>query len=341
MSFVYTSNKYVQGLIVSTTRRHATISILKNTFTEHTPLKLNHLEYSQAVDSQTFPLLPQEQIQIKLINKWAGSVVPGDYVVLDISDKNVQILELCDRRNILQRSYFEKTKIIASNIDNLYITTAPPPLFNTFFIDRIITEAVFQKIPCSIILNKIDLKYDGQEQVNAILNVYLKYYGIKTFHISVYTREGLDNLMQSIHATNAFRFVAFCGVSGAGKSSLINTLVPGALRKTGALSQKSGQGAQTTSDPYAVKYIHSKGSLFLLDCPGIQNYGLFHLDKTIVRTLFKDFMEASQHCQFRDCMHMYEKECGVKKALEEGRLISSRYESYLNIILELENARKF
>ncbi|MCB0358737.1 MAG: hypothetical protein KDD44_03850, partial [Bdellovibrionales bacterium] len=100
---------------------------------------------------------------------------------------------------------------------------------------------------------------------------------------------------------------------------------------------RTGQGRQTTTQPQAYCYPREqRDDLYLIDLPGVQQFGLTYLDPQTVRRSFRDFERFAAACQFDNCRHLEEPQCAVRQAIEEGKILSSRYESYLEILEELE-----
>lgn len=247
------------------------------------------------------------------------------------------IKSILPRRNCLKRAVPGREKRLAANLDHLFVVAAVPPLFNTIFIDRIITAAEVEEIPVSIIINKTDLGCDSS------LSPYSDYEraGFDLLFVSAREGTGMQELVQAL-STSCWKQAAFAGISGVGKSSILNFLLPGAKARVMEVSRKTGQGKQTTSSGQAHEYRKtSGGNMLLIDLPGIQHYGLSHLTHEQLRWAFREFREPSTHCQFKDCSHRLEPGCMVKTYVESGQIGSSRYASYLDIVRELEAAKPY
>lgn len=265
------------------------------------------------------------------------NVTVGDNVRYIVKGHEASIIELLPRKNALERNYFDKSLTIAANVDHLFIISAVPPLFNTIFIDRILVCAYQREIPYSLIINKMDLD-DGL--ASALLAPY-KQIEVPLILMSAKTGEGYFELVTSLDNSED-QLILFCGVSGVGKSTLLNRLIPEAERRTGEVSEKTGQGRQTTSYARAYSYARkNKKPLLIVDSPGLQHFGLSSMTKDDVKDAFPEFQILGQYCGFSDCSHIGEKDCGVKRAVEAGEFALSRYESYLHIIAEIEAARPY
>ena len=121
----------------------------------------------------------------------------------------------------------------------------------------------------------------------------------------------------------------FLGQSGVGKSSLINSLIPDLELRVNEISGKSKLGKHTTTNT-TIYHITSGGDL--IDSPGIREFQLDNLSEKQIVNGFREFKSLIGKCRFRNCQHINEPNCAIKKAIESGNINSSRYESYLNIL---------
>lgn len=259
--------------------------------------------------------------------------VIGDKVEYSLTSENKALIEkILPRKNCFKRSYGKKIKKLAANLDQLFLVTAPKPLFNTSVIDRILSAAQVESVECTIVINKCDLELSETKES-------IKYYeklGITVLYTSTIDENGIKELKESIK-TSEYKSAIFIGVSGVGKSSLLNRLCPEAAAQTGEVSERSGQGKQTTS--MSKGYFYPKGDgreMLLIDLPGIQNFGVSHLNKEQLRESFIEFNTHKDSCKFSNCAHIEEPECAVLKELEVGAIAKSRYDSYLEMLAELE-----
>ena len=272
-----------------------------------------------------------------IVESKAMDIVTGDEVEYISVDANNVVKRVLTRKNCLSRCYRKTEKKIAANLDLVIIVTAVDPLFNTTFVDRLIVASSEQEIEFMMVLNKVDL---GIENTKELINLYS---GLKIPFIltSVLNDQGLDELVSYLQRPGIEK-IALAGISGVGKSSILNKLIPGAERETNIVSKRTGQGKQTTSQAYAYPFQKTdRQEILLIDLPGLSSFGLTHLSKESIRFYFKDFLEFQGDCQYADCLHIMEPSCAVKNALAVGKIAASRYKSYTEILKEIEDAREY
>ncbi len=265
----------------------------------------------------------------------------GDFVRYRINESSdgeqshgeILVEETCLRRSLIQRSHANRHKNLAANIDHAFIVTAPPPLFNTNVLDRMLCELRNQAVPCSIVINKIDL----EEEMQSITEV-LRYYesiGNHILRVSAASGAGFDLILEKI-MDPSIRTIAFLGMSGVGKSSSLNRLIPEALARTNEVSTKTGQGRQTTSQGMGYHYPRENAdALVLIDLPGVTQFGLCHLNPAQIQSGFTDIAETAEQCQFRNCSHTVEPGCAVREACASGDILSSRFDNFQAVLAEL------
>lgn len=257
----------------------------------------------------------------------------GDLVQYQREGSEYLVHKRLDRKNVLVRSYGAKRKTLAANLDHLFIIAAVGRLFNKTFIDRISATAIQAEIPFTLVLNKIDLEEQYDSTIDS-LNIYKKA-GFNISEISVKHDRQIDLLREKIEAASN-KIISLCGISGVGKSSLLNALIPGAEARTQQVSKATGQGKQTTTQSYA--HIYSNGSdepRFIIDTPGVQNFGIAHLTPEQVKKAFYEIDEASAQCRFANCMHRNEPDCAVREALNQELISVERYRSYCSMLDEI------
>jgi ribosome biogenesis GTPase len=222
-------------------------------------------------------------------------------------------------------------------VDHLFIGVAIPPLFNTSFIDRLLALARLEAIPTTLLVNKIDLGIDTASRLTSIY----ERLGVDILYTSARSGEGIDTLKQRL-ADPSLQLTVLAGISGVGKSTILNQLIPEAKQRVGEVSERTGQGRQTTAQPIGHLYQRADGvPLIVVDLPGIQSFGVAHLDPRLIKAGFAEIEEIGQRCEYSDCSHTKEGSCAVKTAVTEGQIAESRYQSYCDILAEIDTAKAY
>jgi len=249
--------------------------------------------------------------------------VPGDVAyVRALEDEKVVIERLEPRASTLERrSFGGRTKTMAANVDSIVTVTAladPAPRLVT--LDQLLAFAQLQGTQALIVLTKPDL---GAPRLLAELLAMYEPLGYPTLVINPRLGEGIGTLRDAI----AGRHALLCGNSGVGKSSIFRAL--GGEGSVGEVS-RHGLGRQTTT----AARLYRMGDGFLIDSPGVNEFGLGKISPAELAEGFREIAAAATQCRFTDCTHLREPGCGVKAAVEEGRIAASRYQSFRSILLD-------
>lgn len=271
--------------------------------------------------------------------KSTNPIAVGDKVVLTREDDGNGIIhEIKERKNyIIRRStnLSKQSHIIASNIDHAYLViTIKKPKTLRIFVDRFLVTAEAYKIPTTIIVNKVDLLNENDEdELEEWLAIYTLA-GYKCILCSAETGLNID-IIQNLFKDKT-NVVA--GNSGVGKSSIINAIDPELRLKTDTISKSINKGKHTTT--YAEMFELYNGG-YIIDTPGIKAFGLLDMEDSTLSHYFPEMFKLLPECQYHNCTHTHEPNCKVKAALEEGLVSYSRYESYLSMLIdENEKHRK-
>ncbi|MGV0922376.1 ribosome small subunit-dependent GTPase A [Empedobacter tilapiae] len=264
--------------------------------------------------------------------KHTNPIAVGDEVDFEIDKDEIAVItNIHERKNYIIRksvNLSKKTHIIASNIDVAFlVVTLSNPKTSFGFIDRFLITAEAYHIPVIILFNKIDI-YNEDEL--AELEFYKSIYnsiGYESIDISAETGLNLDLVKNRMK----HKVSLVSGHSGVGKSTLLNTLNPDLNLKTHEVSDFNSKGQHTTT--FAQMYEWPFGG-FIIDTPGIKEFGLVHIDKSELQGYFPEILELKYNCKFDNCIHVNEPKCAVRNAAETGEIAISRYENYLTFLEE-------
>ena len=249
-----------------------------------------------------------------------GYSVAGDKILFQKTKHDDAIVTaIYPRDNELKR----QDKLIAANIDQLWLVVAIEPHYEFELIDRYLIMAENSNLPIGIIVNKIELSSNKSKTENDFLNY--QSLGYDVHFLSVKKQINLDFFKEQLVNKSHI----FLGQSGVGKSSLINSLIPDLQLRVNEISSKSKLGKHTTTNT-TIYHIPSGGDL--IDSPGVREFQLDSLTELEIKSGFKEFRALSDACRFRDCRHINEPNCAVKESLDQGKINPNRYQSYLNIL---------
>lgn len=268
--------------------------------------------------------------------KHTNPIAVGDRVSFTLQEDGTgMITAIDDRTNCIIRKatkLSKQTHIIASNIDLLCIVaTLGFPRTSTGFIDRLLVTAEAYHIPACIIFNKTDLYEETLWQLHHEMKAIYEGAGYEVYEVSALRGSGIDTIRNLI----AGKTVLFSGHSGVGKSALLNAIDPTLQLRVGEVSEWSMKGKHTTT--FAEIYpIHINTPTFLIDTPGIKEFGMVDFTPQELSHFFPEMRLRLHDCHFANCTHRHEPHCAIKEAVEQGSISEERYVNYLNIIESIE-----
>jgi len=260
-----------------------------------------------------------------------GALVCGDQVIWQaaLADNNEGVIVAVEeRKSLLQKPGFGgKLKPMAANIDQIVIVSAVEPEPKPYLIDRYLVAA--ENLPATpiILINKIDLLNDSnRDNIESLVKNYQDI-GYKVITASKISDHGFDDFLDALKTHTSI----FVGLSGVGKSSLINHLMPELNIRVGELSEASGEGTHTTTSS-TLYSLPCNG--ILIDSPGVRDFGLWNTSADQILHGFIEFRDYIGHCKFSNCSHQHEPGCAILKALEDGKISQQRFNNYQKIIQE-------
>jgi ribosome biogenesis GTPase len=273
------------------------------------------------------------------VTGYINPVAVGDQVVVRRNSTERGVIEaVLPRRSVLARPYSpdqgivldDVYQIVVANVDQLLIVTSwREPHIWPALIDRYLIAAQRNQIKAIICVNKIDLIEEPDKFSNTI-QPYLDL-NFPVLTTSVVTGDGIEDVRQQIKG----KATVLAGLSGVGKSSILSAVKPVLNLKTGHVSQHglyTGQGRHTTTQSSLLKLDRDT---IVIDTPGVRAFGLAGIEPAELSNWYPEMVELMHQCKYRNCLHIQEPNCAVRKALEGGAISELRYKNYAQIIEEL------
>lgn len=267
----------------------------------------------------------------------------GDNVEIDIIDEEKKIGNI---KKILKRTNSLIRPAVA-NIDQAMIVFAlkdPDPALN--LLDRFLILMEMQGVKTVICFNKSDLAAglnldestiktaaSNENYIDYIADIYKKA-GYEVIITSTKENSNIDKVKVALKSNTT----AFAGPSGVGKSSMLNAIMPEAESETGEISKKLGRGKHTTRHS---EIFNIEGSTYIMDTPGFSSLDLSMIKAEELKNYYPEFVKEEDYCKFAGCLHLNEPVCGVKDAIEEGRISKERYDNYKLLYEELKNIKRY
>ena len=248
--------------------------------------------------------------------------VVGDWVIVSgpQPDGRFHIEERVPRHNSLSRlhkHYNHEEQVLVSNVDIAFIMVSIDGYrqdnenrLNRFI--QLVTQAGISPI---ILCNKMDLApadYAILAPLKEMVSPYL------VIPIQAKFNKGINDVQCHISAQKT---AIVLGVSGVGKSTLINQLFQQEVQAVHIVRKKDQKGMHTTRNRELFRLPNSG---LIIDTPGIKSLVLWGDDKQLKEhegdQRFDHIRDLSRACKFSNCTHQHEPHCAVKAAVESGEL---------------------
>ena len=250
----------------------------------------------------------------------AGEISPvaGDLVEVDITDENKKVGVI---EKILERKNYIKRPKMANLTQIILVVSMKLPKPDLLLLDKQLVYAEYMDIKPIICLNKIDL--EDEEKIEYIYNLYSKI-GYTVIKTDAKNNVGVDQIKKYLQNN----ITAFSGNSGVGKSTLINSILGKQIAEEGNISSKNKRGKNTTTQVLLYKIGENS---YIADTPGFSTFDISEIEKSDLAKYFIEFRPYLADCEYADCSHKKEEKCGIKRAVQEGKISKDRYERFCEL----------
>ena len=257
----------------------------------------------------------------------------GDWVAARLPENGEALVHyVLPRKSVFIRKVAgenSEPQVLGANLDSVLVVMGLDRDFNVRRLERFMTLAWESQAQPVVVLNKKDLAYDLEEQVQDVAALTR---GAPIHTVNALEGEGLEPLRGLI---GYGKTVVLLGSSGVGKSTLVNHLVGAKVMKTGS-TREDGRGRHTTTKR---ELLVLPGGGAIIDTPGVREVQLWMADEGLAKT-FDDIEALAKNCRFNDCKHDQEPGCAVKAALDDETLDPIRFESWLELGRELKRLKQ-
>lgn len=265
----------------------------------------------------------------EILKKQKEKILVGDFVEfteLNSTNNTAVIEKVLPRKNFL-------TRPSVANIEQvIIISSIKEPNLDFEQLNRYICFAKYHKIKTKLCFNKNDLSEDDSI-IEKIFEIY-EPLGFEIVFTSALEKLGLEDFVEILGT----KTTVFCGNSGVGKSTLINSICPGLNIRTKQVSEKTSHGTHTTRHCEIMEIKYGKKHIKIIDTPGFSNLKFDFLMPNNVDELFDEIKQYKSDCKFKDCLHLQEEGCNVIKNIENIDL--SRYQSYISFVQEAKSFKE-
>ena len=280
------------------------------------------------------------KVQNKIYEANARGKFKKEEITPVVGDKvEIQILDEENKKAVIEKieprtTYIKRPKM--SNITQLIlVVSSKNPKPDLLLLDKQLAFAEYLEIKPIIVLNKTDL--DKKKEFEKIKEIYIN---IGYTVIETIAKEQENNLsgIQELKKYLKGNINAFSGNSGVGKSTLINAIFKDTITQEGEISQRNKKGKNTTT---STKLYEIDENTYIADTPGFSTFDISEIEYKELDKYFKEFKPLVANCEFVGCTHIKEENCGIKNALQQGKIDSSRYDRFCKIYEELKEKDKY
>lgn len=251
------------------------------------------------------------------------SPVVGDNVEIQVinDQEKKAVINKIEERDV----YIKRPKL--ANISQIVLVlSSKHPKPDLLMLDKQLAFAELMGIKAIIVLNKIDL--DKDKSFRMIKEIYQDI-GYTVIETEAKNKKGIEKLNEYLKDN----INAFSGNSGVGKSTLINAIFNNEMTQEGEISKRNRRGKNTTT---ATKLYEIDNNTYIADTPGFSTFDISEIASKDLYKYFREFKEYEKQCEFVGCTHIKEENCGIKKALKDGKINKNRYERFCKIYNELK-----
>ena len=271
--------------------------------------------------------------KIKLNSKTYSATARGRFkkdettpVVGDLVD--IQIIDEEKREAVIEKIHPRKSYIKRPKVANvsqiILVLSIKDPKPDLLMLDKQLAYAEFLGIKPIIVINKIDLSAEYKEIQKTYTDIGYEVYAVSAKDVSSVKK--LKEVLKD-------NISVLAGNSGVGKSTTINAIFENNITQEGVISEKNKRGKNTTTD---VKLYEIDENSYIVDTPGFSTFEITEIETKDLEKYFKEFVKEIKNCRYVGCTHIKENECGIKYAIEQGKIASQRYERFSKIYGELK-----
>ena len=280
------------------------------------------------------------KVQNKIYEANARGKLKKEEITPVVGDKvEIQILDEENKKAVIEKieprtTYIKRPKM--SNITQLIlVVSSKNPKPDLLLLDKQLAFAEYLEIKPIIVLNKTDL--DKKKEFEKIKEIYQNI-GYTVIETIAKEQENNLSVIQELKKYLKGNINAFSGNSGVGKSTLINAIFKDTITQEGEISQRNKKGKNTTT---STKLYEIDENTYIADTPGFSTFDISEIEYKELDKYFKEFKPLVANCEFVGCTHIKEENCGIKNALQQGKIDSSRYDRFCKIYEELKEKDKY